>query len=64
MYKFNPQSVIYLCHLQSSETIEDLSPELLIAFKELLRKSIQTKAGILEEGIKNGIVIKLPPAVL
>ena len=64
VYKFDPQTIIYLCHLQSSETIEDLSPELFFEFKELLRKSIHTIAGILEEGIKNGIVINLPPAVL
>jgi AcrR family transcriptional regulator len=64
VYKFDPQMIIYLCHLQSSETLEDLSPELLLALKRLLRKSIHTIADILEEGIKNGIVINLPHTVL
>jgi AcrR family transcriptional regulator len=64
VYKFDPQTIIYLCHLQSSEIIEELSPELILAFKGLLRKSIHAIAGILEEGIKNGIVVNRSPAVL
>ncbi|MFC1877496.1 TetR/AcrR family transcriptional regulator [Thermodesulfobacteriota bacterium] len=64
VYKFDPQMIIYLCHLQSRETLEDLSPELLLMLKGLLRKSIHAIADILEEGIKNGIVVNRPPTVL
>jgi AcrR family transcriptional regulator len=64
VYKFDPQMIIYLCHLQSSETLEDLSPELLLALRGLLRKSIHAIADILEEGIKNGNIVNKPPTVL
>ncbi|MFC1877219.1 TetR/AcrR family transcriptional regulator [Thermodesulfobacteriota bacterium] len=64
VYKFDPQTFIYICHLQSSENLINMSPELLIEFNRLLQKSLQTITGIFEEGINNGTVINKPPAVL
>lgn len=64
VYKFDPPSVINMYHLQSSEVLKSLSPELLLAFKDLLQKSIHAIAGIFEEGIKNGIIVNKSPVVL
>jgi AcrR family transcriptional regulator len=64
VYKYDPQAVTYICHLQSSETLDNLPSELLLKFKSLLQESIQAIADILEKGIKNRIIINRPPIVL
>ena len=64
VYKFDPLVLLNLFHLQSSETLKNLSPELLDEIKDLSRKSLGTMAKIVEEGIENGIFIDRHPLAI
>ena len=64
VYNFDPLTIINLFHLQSSETLKNLSPEFLDEINELSRKSIGGIAGIIEEGIKKGVFVDKHPNAL
>ncbi len=64
VYSFDPPALINTFHLQSSETLANLSPSLMSEFNELTRKSIQTLAKTFEQGIKEGIYIEQSPVIL
>ncbi len=64
VYKFDPLMLINMFHLQSSETIRNLSPELLSEIKTLSRSSLKTMCRIFEEGQKDGYLIDRPSIVL
>jgi AcrR family transcriptional regulator len=64
VYEFDPLVIINMFHLQSSETLKNLSPELLAEIKELSAKSIGGLARIFEEGIKKGVFINQHPVAL
>lgn len=64
VYEFDPLILINMFHLQSSETLKNLSPELLSEIKELSRSSLGTMADIFEEGINNGAFIDQHPIAL
>lgn len=64
VYDFDPQVIINMFHLQSSETLKNLSPKLLSEIEELSRKSLGVIASIFEEGIKQGIFIEKHPVAL
>ena len=64
VYEFDPLILINMFHLQSSETLKNLSPQLLDEIKELSRTSLGTMAEIFEEGIKEGIFIDKHPYAL
>ena len=51
VYEFDPLILINMFHLQSSETLKSLSPELMEEIKQLSRTSLGTMAEIFEEGI-------------
>jgi hypothetical protein len=51
-------------HLQSSETLKNLSPELLDEIKTLSRKSLGTMSEIFAEGIDGGVFIDQHPVAL
>jgi hypothetical protein len=51
-------------HLQSSETLKNLSPELLSDIKVLSRKSLGAIASIFQEGIRKGAFIDRHPMAL
>jgi hypothetical protein len=51
-------------HLQSSETLKNLSPELLSQIKDLSAKSVGALARIFEDGIKKGVFIDQHPVAL
>jgi hypothetical protein len=51
-------------HLQSSETLRNLSPELLADIKELSHNSLINMSKIFEEGIKKGDFIAKHPIAL
>ena len=55
VYEFDPLIIINMFHLQSSETLKNLSPQ---------RKSLGTIASIFEEGAEKGIYIKKHPVAL
>lgn len=64
VYEFDPLIIINMFHLQSSETLKNLSPQLMNEIKTLSRKSIEAIAKIFEEGIKAGIFVKHEPMTL
>ena len=64
VYDFDPLIIINMFHLQSSETLKNLSPDFLSKIKELSQKSLAAIASIFEEGIKKGIFIDEHPTAL
>lgn len=64
VYEFDPLVIINMFHLQSSETLRNLSEELLAEIKLLSRKSLGGIASIFEEGIDAGAFIKAHPIAL
>ena len=64
VYEFDPLVIINMFHLQSSETLKNLSPELLEEIKDLSRKSIGGMSRIFNQGIKSGVFVDLHPMAL
>ena len=64
VYEFDPMILINMFHLQSSETLKNLSPELLSDIKSLSRKSLGVMASIFEDGIQKGEFIDRHPVAL
>ncbi len=64
VYEFDPLILINMFHLQSSETLKSLSPELMGEIKQLSRSSLGTMAEIFEEGIRSGAFIDRHPVAL
>ncbi|MCP4344085.1 MAG: TetR/AcrR family transcriptional regulator [Desulfobacterales bacterium] len=64
VYAFDPLMLINMFHLQSSETLKNLSPQLLADIKELSRNSLVTMAKIFEEGIQKGDYVDRHPVAL
>ncbi len=64
VYEFDPLIIINLFHLQSSETLRNLSPQLMLDIKELSSKSLGGIAQIFEEGAKNSTFIERHPIAL
>ena len=64
VYEFDPMVIINMFHLQSSETLKNLSPELLTEIKTLSKKALTHMAGIFEEGIQQGVFIDRHPTAL
>jgi AcrR family transcriptional regulator len=64
VYDFDPLIIINMFHLQSSETLKNLSESLLEEIKELSKKSIGAIAKIFEEGMEKGIYIDRHPVAL
>ncbi len=64
VYDFDPLIIINMFHLQSSETLKNLSESLLEEIKQLSQKSIGAIAKIFEEGMKRGIYIDRHPVAL
>jgi AcrR family transcriptional regulator len=64
VYDFDPIMIINLFHLQSSETLKNLSPQLMEEINSLSKKSITAIAKIFEEGINEGVIIDRHPVAL
>jgi len=64
IYNFDPLILINLFHLQSSESLKNLSFELLSEIKRLSQDSLKIMADIFSEGINNGVFIKTNPNAL
>ncbi|BBO84748.1 TetR/AcrR family transcriptional regulator [Desulfosarcina ovata] len=64
VYDFDPLIIINMFHLQSSETLKNLSDTLLDEIKNLSQKSIGAISKIFEEGIDQGIYIDRHPVAL
>jgi AcrR family transcriptional regulator len=57
VYAFDPLMIINMFHLQSSETLKNLSSELMTEIETLSRQSITAIAKIFEVGVKQGAFI-------
>ena len=64
VYEFDPLIIINMFHLQSSETLKNLSDELLGEIEELSRKSLGAIAAIFQEGIDAGVFVDEHPVAL
>jgi AcrR family transcriptional regulator len=64
VYDFDPLIIINMFHLQSSEILKNLSPDLLSEIKNLSRLSLGAIAKIFEEGIAKGDFIDRHPVAL
>lgn len=64
VYEFDPTSLINMFHLQSSETLKNLSPVVLAEFNSLSEKAMSVFTEIFEDGIKEGVFIESPPNAL
>lgn len=64
VYEFDPLILINMFHLQSSETLKSLSPELMEEIKQLSKSSLGSMADIFEEGIRKGAFIDQHPVAL
>ena len=64
VYDFDPLIIIKMFHLQSSETLKNLSESLLEEIKQLSQKSIGAIAKIFEEGKQKGIYVDRHPVAL
>jgi AcrR family transcriptional regulator len=51
VYEFDPMIVVNMCHLQSSETLKNLSPQLLYEIQDLSGRAL----GIISDLIRQGI---------
>jgi AcrR family transcriptional regulator len=64
VYDFDPLVIINMFHLQSSDTLKNLSEPLLAEIKTLSQKSIAAIAKIFKEGIEKGLYVDCPPVAL
>lgn len=64
VYEFDPLIIINMFHLQSSETLKNLSPQLMEEIKLLSRKSLGSIAQIFKEGVEKDIFIDKHPVAL
>ena len=64
VYNFDPLILINLFHLQSSESLKNLSFGLLSEIKRLSQDSLKIMADIFSEGISDGVFIKTNPNAL
>jgi len=64
VYAFDPLILINMFHLQSSETLKNLSEKLMGEIEDLSRKSIGAIAAVFEEGINAGVFIDRHPVAL
>ena len=61
VYEFDPLILINMFHMQSSETLKNLSTDLLNEIETLSRNSLSVMASIFEEGIREKRFIEQKP---
>ena len=64
VYEFDPLIIINMFHLQSSETLRNLSPQLMDQIKDLSRKSLGSIATIFQNGVEQDLFIDRHPTAL
>lgn len=64
VYEFDPMVIINMFHLQSSETLRNLSPELLQEINTLSQKALGHIASIFRDGMEQGYFIERHPIAL
>ncbi|MBT8371370.1 MAG: TetR/AcrR family transcriptional regulator [Deltaproteobacteria bacterium] len=64
VYEFDPLIIINMFHLQSSETLKNLSPQLMDQIKDLSRKSLGSIAKIFQDGVDQDLFVDHHPNAL
>ncbi len=64
VYEFDPLILVNMFHLQSSESLKNLTPQLLSEIRELSKNSLEAMAKIFEEGIDKGAFVEKKPLAL
>ena len=64
VYEFDPLILRNLFHLQSSEVLKNLSPELIDEIKIIGQKALEKLAVIFQQGIQNGICFQHHPTAV
>jgi AcrR family transcriptional regulator len=64
VYEFDPLILINMFHMQSSETLKNLSPDLLNQIETLSRNSLKAIATIFEDGIRKDMFIDKHPTAI
>ena len=64
VYAYDPLILNNMFHLQSSDTLRTLSPELLDEINTLSRKTLQSMAGMFQQGIQSGKILNCNPLAL
>jgi len=64
VYEFDPLILINMFHMQSSETLKNLSPDLLGQIESLSRNSLKVMANIFEEGIRKNVFVDNHPTAV
>jgi len=64
VYEFDPMVIINMFHLQSSETLRNLSPALLQEINTLSKKALDHMASIFRDGMEQGYFIACHPIAL
>lgn len=64
VYEYDPLILINMFHLQSSEALRNLTPELLSQIKELSRNSLNEMAKLFQEGVDKGSLVNKPPIAI
>ena len=64
VYEFDPMVIINMFHLQSSETLRNLSPALLQEINTLSKKALGHMASIFKDGMEQGYFIERHPVAL
>jgi len=64
VYEFDPLILINMFHLQSSETLKKLTPELLSEIKRLSKRSLSEMAKLFDEGVQKGIFLDRHPMAI
>jgi AcrR family transcriptional regulator len=64
VYEYDPSVIINMFHLQSSDTLKNLSPQLLSEIQDLAAKSIEGLTRIFKEGVNKDVFIDKHPVAL
>ncbi|MEJ2097192.1 MAG: TetR/AcrR family transcriptional regulator, partial [Deltaproteobacteria bacterium] len=64
VYEFDPLVIINMFHLQSSETLKNLSTELLLEIKAVNHQVLNNVASIFQDGIDQGLFVQEHPVAL
>jgi AcrR family transcriptional regulator len=64
VYEFDPLILINMFHLQSSETLKSISPDLLHQIETLSRSSLKVMANIFAEGIRKHVFVDRHPMAI
>jgi len=64
VYEFDPPIIINMFHLQSSDTLRNLTPQLMEEIKKLIRKSMRSIVQIFRDGVAQGLFVDRHPVAL